>query len=162
MSLVERLKDLKAKGLELWLEGDRLRYRAPQKVLTPQILDDLKQHKEAICALLWEGNNDLSGYPLSHNQQALWFLHQLAPESATYNVGFATGIRLPDVAALSRVFQNCSGATQQLHTPPASAATNLRTRCIASRTLGLSSRRLAVGLGGTHRVWPTPVGVLLI
>jgi amino acid adenylation domain-containing protein len=106
MSLIESLKDLKANGVELWLEGDCLRYSVPQKVLTPQILDDLKQHEEAICAVLRKGNNALSVYPLSHNQQALWFLQHLAPESATYNIGFAVGIRSPfDVAALSRTFQ---------------------------------------------------------
>src|ERR1044071_2468575 len=106
MRIVERLKALKAKGLELWLEGDSLNYRAPQKVFTPQMFDDLNQREEANHTLLREGNNDLSVYPLSHNQQALWFLHQLAPESAAYNIGFAIGIRSPlDVAALYRVFQ---------------------------------------------------------
>jgi amino acid adenylation domain-containing protein/non-ribosomal peptide synthase protein (TIGR01720 family) len=45
-------------------------------------------------------------HSLSHNQQSLWFLHKLAPESTAYNLSFAVGIheRL-DVAALHRTFQ---------------------------------------------------------
>jgi amino acid adenylation domain-containing protein len=39
------------------------------------------------------GHNE---HPLSYGQQALWFLHQLAPESATYHVVFAA--RLPEGA----------------------------------------------------------------
>src|SRR5262249_34344186 len=45
-------------------------------------------------------------YPLSHGQRALWFLHQLAPESAGYNITGAAAIRADlDIAALRRSFQ---------------------------------------------------------
>ena len=44
--------------------------------------------------------------PLSHGQKALWFLHQLAPESASYNIVGAARIRADlDVASLRRSFQ---------------------------------------------------------
>lgn len=106
MSVVEHLKDLEAKGLELWLQGDQLRYRAPRDLLTPQVLTELKQHKEEICALLHKGSHEAVLYPLSHSQQALWFLHQLAPESAAYNGGFAVRIRSRvDIPALRRALQ---------------------------------------------------------
>lgn len=36
-----------------------------------------------------------SGFPLSHGQKALWFLYQLAPESAAYNVITAFRFRPP-------------------------------------------------------------------
>ncbi|HEX8129280.1 MAG TPA: MupA/Atu3671 family FMN-dependent luciferase-like monooxygenase [Pyrinomonadaceae bacterium] len=47
-----------------------------------------------------------SEHPLSYGQRALWFLHQLAPESAAYNVFFAMRI-VSDLnrAALRRAFQ---------------------------------------------------------
>jgi amino acid adenylation domain-containing protein len=106
MSFVEGLKDLEAKGLELWLEDDRLRYRAPKEILTPQILTELKQHKADICKLLSDSTPGPVLYPLSHSQRSLWFLHQLAPESAAYNVGFAARVRSAiDVPALRRAFQ---------------------------------------------------------
>jgi len=45
-------------------------------------------------------------HPLSHGQQALWFLYQLAPGSAAYNVPSAVRIRSElDVVALQRAFQ---------------------------------------------------------
>ncbi|HEX9414892.1 MAG TPA: SDR family NAD(P)-dependent oxidoreductase, partial [Ktedonobacterales bacterium] len=44
--------------------------------------------------------------PLSYGQRALWFLHQLAPESAAYNVAFAARIGPGlDVPALRQTFQ---------------------------------------------------------
>ncbi len=36
----EFLEDLSSQGLELWAEGNRLRYRAPREVLTPKLLND--------------------------------------------------------------------------------------------------------------------------
>lgn len=45
-------------------------------------------------------------YPLSYTQRALWLLHQLAPESAAYNIAFAARIGSQvDTAALQDVFQ---------------------------------------------------------
>ena len=45
-------------------------------------------------------------YPLSYNQQGIWFLSQLAPESMVYNVSFAARITSElDVPALRRSFQ---------------------------------------------------------
>ena len=47
-----------------------------------------------------------SFYPLSYNQQGIWFLSQLAPESMVYNVSFAARITSKlDVPALRRSFQ---------------------------------------------------------
>ncbi|MCX7594686.1 MAG: AMP-binding protein, partial [Fischerella sp.] len=45
-------------------------------------------------------------YPLSYGQQALYFLHKLAPESPAYNIANAVRIRGElDIAALHRAFQ---------------------------------------------------------
>lgn len=46
-------------------------------------------------------------FPLSHGQQALWFLQQLAPESTAYNIASALRIKTkPDEAALRSAFQS--------------------------------------------------------
>jgi natural product biosynthesis luciferase-like monooxygenase protein len=46
-------------------------------------------------------------HPLSHGQRALWYLHQLAPDNAGYNIVGAVSIRASlDVAALGRAFQS--------------------------------------------------------
>ncbi len=46
-------------------------------------------------------------FPLSHGQQALWFLQQLAPESVAYNIASALRIKTkPDETALRSAFQS--------------------------------------------------------
>ncbi|MGK7948456.1 MAG: amino acid adenylation domain-containing protein [Xenococcaceae cyanobacterium] len=45
-------------------------------------------------------------YPLSHGQQALWFLYKLAPESSAYNIAFTARIsENVDILALHGAFQ---------------------------------------------------------
>jgi natural product biosynthesis luciferase-like monooxygenase protein len=57
-----------------------------------------------IIGLRPERNDEIS--PLSAGQKALWFLHQLAPESTSYNIVGAARIRAElDVTALQRSFQ---------------------------------------------------------
>src|SRR6202158_5841159 len=47
-----------------------------------------------------------SFYPLSDNQQGIWFLCQFAPESSIYNVSFAARIHSDiDIPAFRRAFQ---------------------------------------------------------
>ncbi|MDH3604493.1 MAG: condensation domain-containing protein, partial [Candidatus Tectomicrobia bacterium] len=47
-----------------------------------------------------------SVYPLSYGQQALWYTHQLAPDSPAYNTAFVTRITSPvDVTALRQAWQ---------------------------------------------------------
>jgi amino acid adenylation domain-containing protein len=47
-----------------------------------------------------------SFYPLSDNQQGIWFLCQFAPETSIYNVSFAARIRSEvDIPAFRRAFQ---------------------------------------------------------
>lgn len=56
-------------------------------------------------------------FRLSHNQRALWFLAQIAPDSAAYNVASAVRIKTePDVAALRRAFQTLADRHPALRT----------------------------------------------
>ena len=64
--------------------------------------------KRALLAQLLrkKAGRSKSVYPLSYNQQGIWFLYQLAPESTVYNVTFAARIRSDlDIPALRRAFQ---------------------------------------------------------
>lgn len=64
--------------------------------------------KRALLAELLQKKAGQSGssHPLSYNQQGIWFLYQLAPESAVYNVNFAARINAEvDVPAMRRAFQ---------------------------------------------------------
>ena len=46
------ISDLRRRGVELTAEGDRLHYRAPRGVLSPELLADLRSHKPEILAEL--------------------------------------------------------------------------------------------------------------
>ena len=66
-----------------------------------------QEKRELLKQLLQEKANKAKAVaPLSYGQRALWFLYQLAPDSAAYNVTFAVRVRSPlDIPAMRRAFQ---------------------------------------------------------
>jgi amino acid adenylation domain-containing protein/non-ribosomal peptide synthase protein (TIGR01720 family)/FkbM family methyltransferase len=76
---------------------------------------------------LWDGSvspqrfvktsaEDTTDQQLSQGEQALWFLHQVEPESAAYNIGGAVRVRSDlDTAALRRAFQMLVSRHPSLH-----------------------------------------------
>src|SRR6266540_3384433 len=118
MTTFEFLSYLRAIGVKVWAEGDKLRYRAPQSALSPTLLMDLARRKSEILQALNELKISSSPVrphlrpiarrdeaPLSFSQQRLWFFNQMEPGSAIYNE--AVAIRLQgklDVPALERTF----------------------------------------------------------
>lgn len=93
--------------IKIWADGDRLRYNAPKGVLTPELRDQLKEHKAEILDFLQEATR-LSGIsdepiqpvkrqdelPLSFAQERMWFLSELeGPES--YNMPMLFRIKGP-------------------------------------------------------------------
>ncbi len=98
MSTAEFLSALRTRDVECWVEGDRLRLRAPEGVVTPEVHAELTRRKGEILAYLRDaasGPAPSSGLtradrgaplPLSFDQERLWFLQRLDPESAAYNL----------------------------------------------------------------------------
>lgn len=95
----ELLVTLRQKDVKLWLDGDKLRYRAAKDTLSPELLAQLKTQKAEIIDFLKSigaGSRshipplmpgDRTGnLPLSFGQQRLWFLHQFEPSSSANNV----------------------------------------------------------------------------
>jgi non-ribosomal peptide synthetase component F/thioesterase domain-containing protein len=119
MSLDELLSELRLRQVTLWLEGDRLRYRAAKDVMTPALLAQMKLHKAAILTFLKQATTSASAQlppiarldrdgplPLSFAQQRFWSLHQFEPNSSANNMPVVvrcTGTL--DVAALERSLQ---------------------------------------------------------
>jgi amino acid adenylation domain-containing protein len=107
------LKDLERNGIQLWVEGDQLRFRGRPGALT----DDLRGRIGTLRAALIEHlRSEAAGaarpielvrvsregdHPLSHNQQRLWFMKQVDPNSAAYNIPSVVRVRgMLDVATL--------------------------------------------------------------
>ncbi|QRO01836.1 LLM class flavin-dependent oxidoreductase [Archangium violaceum] len=107
MNTDELVAELSRQGATLWVEGERLKYRAPKGALSPETLNLLATHKVALLQHLRRLAADgESVHPLSHGQQALWFVYQVAPDSAAYNT--ALSIRIVselDIPALRRACQ---------------------------------------------------------
>ena len=66
---------------------------------------------------LARGSQTEDAHLLSRGQQGLWFMHQLAPESAAYNISSAVRLRAElDSAALRRAFQSLTMRHASLRT----------------------------------------------
>lgn len=107
MTVTEIIESLAQQGIQLWVEGENLRFRAQKGALTPELRALLTENKPALVAhLRAQSQQAVNYFPLSYNQQSMWFMHQSAPESAAYNVAFTVRIcSRVDVDALRRAFQ---------------------------------------------------------
>jgi amino acid adenylation domain-containing protein len=118
------LRRLEERGVRLLLEGDALRVSAPKGVLDERLRAELTANKPALIALL---RNRTPGalarapregrLPVSAAQQRLWFLDQVAPGNAAYNI--AGGLRLRgrfDLAALNGAFDDLIARHDALRT----------------------------------------------
>ena len=121
MNLEELQAELAQRGCHLWVEGEMLRFRAPDGALTPPLMAQLKRRKKELIAQLREqaesGGRLVHAQELSFGQQAMWLLHESAPHSPAYNVASAVKIHSEiDFAALERVWQTLLARHDSLRT----------------------------------------------
>jgi NRPS condensation-like uncharacterized protein len=103
-NIADFLGNLEKQDIKVWVEGDRLRCNAPKGLLTPELRNELANHKSAIISYLQQkaqafSENKLPAiYPVSRDQdlpltwtqQRLWFLDRLASgNNNAYNLSTA-------------------------------------------------------------------------
>jgi hypothetical protein len=110
MSVSALLRAAADQGVELWVEGMRLRFRAPRGTLTPELRDAIALQRAGVVEQLRaDAATRTERSPLSFNQRSLWFIHQEAPDSTAYHVGFAVRINSAfDFTALECAVQGVS------------------------------------------------------
>jgi amino acid adenylation domain-containing protein len=107
MSVTELLATLKGQGVELWFEGERLRFRAQKGSLSAEQRAQLSARRTEVVAHLRAeaGGRDMT-CPLSFSQRSLWFLHQQEPKSTAYHVAMSVRVRSAvNTAALRQALQ---------------------------------------------------------
>ena len=99
--LSDLLKDLRQAGVQVWVDGDRLRYKAPKGALTPNLMGELRDRKTEILAFLNTVATETDSapsitpvdrqqpLPLSFAQERFWSLGQLNPQSPGFNMPMA-------------------------------------------------------------------------
>jgi amino acid adenylation domain-containing protein len=113
MSLAGLLVRIRERGIELWVDDGRLRFRAPPGQLDDELKRLVQAHKAELIALLEPGTNAAGDVipradrdrplVLSSGQRRLWFLEQLEPGSPAYNVvGAMALVGELDPSALAR------------------------------------------------------------
>lgn len=92
MNLAAYLQEKTIQGWTLWVEGDKLKFRAPNNQHTAHVLEVLKERKAEIIALLSQTPDLLNIYTQTSVQSGLWYSWQMAPTNAAFNI--AIGLSL--------------------------------------------------------------------
>ena len=108
MNTFEFISHLRNRDIKLTVDDDQLRLKAPKGALTPSLRSELAERKLEILAILKEANQVIrtaptsiprvsrdQPLPLSPNQQRLWSLAQLTPDSPAYNMHLAVRMSGP-------------------------------------------------------------------
>ncbi len=155
MNLSEVLTYLRAHDVQVWLDGERLRLNAPKGVLTPELQAELTRHKAELIEFLRtaEAATRLTlppiqpaprtgPLPLSFPQQRLWFLDQLTPDTATFNIVLMRPFHHPiDLAALEHAFAEIVRRHEILRTTFVMEVWTSRAADCAARAVGCAGRR---------------------
>ena len=112
------LSTLMSLGVQLWFEGERLRFRAPKGALSDEQRAQLIAQRANILAELRARAAKSSRLaPPSYSQQSLWFLHRQASESAAYHVAMPVRILSEiDRAKLNHALQSLVDRHEALRT----------------------------------------------
>ncbi len=106
MDLKQVLYQISRQGIKLSAEEGKLKINAPKGALTAEIRDLLSQNKTELLQLLQEKSNSFSAssiplvpvpnnqsIPLSYQQERLWYVAQIMPDSTALNLSQAARIQ---------------------------------------------------------------------
>ncbi len=93
MNISDILSKISEQNILLWVQDGRLKFRALKDAFPDELKELIRDNRDEIIRILQERKGqDLVTYPLSFNQQSLWFLHQITEQLPSYNVATACRI----------------------------------------------------------------------
>ncbi|WP_105167216.1 MupA/Atu3671 family FMN-dependent luciferase-like monooxygenase [Pseudoalteromonas sp. T1lg23B] len=127
MSINQLLNELSQRGIKLWVEGDKLRFKGPSEGLDAELKEKLVAFKPELMSLLSrqaqssvsESHNELviDKSALSFTQQRLLFMNDMLGASASYNLPSAYRLEgQVDVARLKQTWQQLTQRHEALRT----------------------------------------------
>src|SRR4051812_21037385 len=125
MSIADLVKTLTEKRIELSVKDGRLRYRAVREALDTELLAEIRRHKAELIEYFHdrteedrtEDGRTEDDFPLSHSQEALWFLYELDRDAVAYSIAFAARLsRDLDVNALKAALHRLHERHEMLRT----------------------------------------------
>src|ERR1043165_4542536 len=130
MTTLEFLSFLRSQDIRVWLEGEKLRFRAPENAVTPELRAEMSERKADILSFLSQVTDNAvketppivplprdRNYPLSFSQERLWFLDQLDPNSPAYNIHSATRFQGPlNIQAIEQALTELTRRHESLRT----------------------------------------------
>lgn len=90
MEILELIKKVEEKGIQLWLEGEKLKFRAPESAMTDEIRNQLKENKQEIINLLQERKSPV------HDEDGRYESFELTDIQSSYLYGSTDAYGLGD------------------------------------------------------------------
>ncbi|MDJ0836306.1 MAG: amino acid adenylation domain-containing protein [Acidobacteriota bacterium] len=127
-SVLSLLSDFRRKGIKVWAEGEKLRFKAPKGALTPELKARLRDHKAQIIAFFKEAEGAAAqapivpvpregNPPLSFAQQRLWIIDQMGGSNNGYNIVAALRLLGPiHIPAMEAALQTIVDRHESLRT----------------------------------------------
>ena len=124
MNAEELFKFLTSNSVSLTIREQNIRFKAPRGFMTPDLLDAIRLNKVDLLRIIEQAQQpsilrrrDGESLPLSFAQQRLWFIDQLEPGNAFYNMASAVRLEgLLDADALRRTLNEVVRRHEALRT----------------------------------------------
>ena len=142
LSVTDFLEDLAERGVRIGRKGEKLAVSAPEGVLTPELADTIRAHREEVLRFLREHEQEEARrgvrmervdrtrpIPASYAQHRLWLVEQTGTDLPVYNMYFVNKLRGDvDVAALRGAVEDVVRRHEVLRTSLAETADGLEQR----------------------------------
>ncbi len=129
MTILDLLERIKSAGIQLWVDGESLRYRSDKAALTPELRESLRQNRHEVVLFLTQASRMrerrreriLRADPAlppqaSFEQEGLWLVERLEPGSVLFHVPVALTIAgALDASAASAALAELVARHEVLH-----------------------------------------------